>query len=230
LAAPAPELKAQPSHRPEAIVKRELKRQKTLAAKKAKEPSPDPADVLVRTEICPIKGFTCWSECPVPINVLLLRETYADGHLDLWALMTTADIAQPSQPKEHYQLRTKIEERHRVLKCFYDLSDFCSRSFNVIAAQVVFILLSYTLRQWQLWKLLQQESSGLTPTLLQHRLNIHSQYVVIYHDHAYAQMPLVTFSRELLEMEPAARAKALVKVRLLEESMLTPLNNVRPPP
>jgi hypothetical protein len=43
-----------------------------------------------------------------------------------------------------------IEERHRQLKCFYDLSDFRSRSFNAIAAQVVLILLTYTLRQWQI--------------------------------------------------------------------------------
>ena len=31
------------------------------------------------------------------------------------------------------------------------------RAFNVIVAQVVFILLSYTLRQWQLWKLEQEK-------------------------------------------------------------------------
>jgi hypothetical protein len=54
--------------------------------------------------------------------------------------------------------------------------------------------------------------------------------VVIYHEHAYAQMPLVTFSRELLEMAPAARAKALIKIRRLEESLLTLLDRVRVSP
>ena len=38
--------------------------------------------------------------------------------------------------------------------------------------------------------------------------------MIIYYEHAYTQMPLVTFSRELLEMAPAARAKALIKIRL----------------
>jgi len=225
-----PERKVTPSHRPEVIVQRELKRQKTLAAKKAKEPPPDPAKVLVGTEICPIKGFTSWTECTVPIHVLLLRETYADGHQNQWALMDTADFTDPHQPKEHYDLRVKIEERHRILKCFHDLSDFSSRCFNVIAAQVVFILLSYTLRQWQLWKLHQEELAGRTPGFLERRLNLHKQYVVIYHEHAYTQMPLVSFSRELLEMEPAAQAKALAKFRRLEESLLTPLDNIRAPP
>jgi hypothetical protein len=227
--APAPPPQPPPSHRPEAIVRRELKRQKTLAANKAKEPPPDPATVLVRTELCPIKNFRSWSECGVPIHVLLLRETYADGHQDQWALMDTADFAHPQKPKEDYDLRTKIEERHRLLKCFHDLSDFRSRSFNVIVAQVVFILLSYTLRQWQLWKAQQQELAGKTPGLVQRQLNIHTQYVVIYHQNAYTQMPLVTFTRELLEMEATARAKALVKVRHLEQSFLTPLENLRPP-
>ena len=230
LAAPVPEPKLPPSHRPEAIVRRELKRQKTLALNKAKEPPPDPATVLVRTEICLIKGFTSWSECGVPINVLLQRETYADGHRDEWALMDTSDFTDPRQPRQQYQLRSKIEERHRVLKCFHDLSDFHSRRLNVIVAQVVFILLSYTLRQWQLWKFLQEELAGQTPGLMSRQLKIHTQYVVIYHQNAYTRMPLVTFTRELLEMKAEARAKALLKVRQLEQSFLTPLENLRAPP
>lgn len=219
-----------PPHRPEVIVRRERKRQKTLAAQKAQDPAPDPAKVLVGTEICPIKGFTSWTDCAVPLNVLLLRETYADGHQDQWGLMTTANFSPPEQPKQEYELRVKIEERHRTLKCFHDLSDFTSRSFNVIAAQVVFILLSYTLRQWQLWKLLQEELADRSPGRISRQLNLHQQYVVIYHEQAYTQMPLVSFSRELLEMEPSAQAKALAKLRHLEASFLMPQDNVRGPP
>ena len=150
---------APPPNRPEVIVRRERKRQKTLAAQAAKQPPPPPEETLLRTELCPVKGCTSWTECKVPMNVLLLRERYADGHQDQWALMTTADFAHPARPKEQYQWRATIEERHRLLKCFYDLSDFHSRSLSVITAQVVFILLSYTLRQWQLWRL-RQDASG----------------------------------------------------------------------
>jgi hypothetical protein len=220
--------KAIPANRPESIIRRELKRQKTVAARKAKAPPPDPAEVLVRTEVCPIQGFTSWSDCDVPINVLLIRETYADGHQDRWALMDTRRAA--VQSKDQYGLRTKIEERHRLLKCFHDLSDFHSRCFNVIAAQVVFILLSYTLRQWQLWKARQEDLAGKTPGMLGRQLNMHSEYVVIYHQNAYTRMPLLTFSRELLELSDEARAKALKKLRRLEESFLIPLENLRAPP
>jgi hypothetical protein len=230
LAPPAPVPKPSPPGRPEGLVRREGKRQQTLAAKKAQAPAPDPADVRVRTEICPIKGFTSWTECGVPIHVLLLREWYADGHQSQWALMSTADFANPRQPKDQYDWRAKIEERHRLLKCFYDLSDFRSGAFNVVAAQVVFILLSYTLRQWQLWRLRQEDLAGQTPGFLERQLNRRKDYVVIYHEQAYTQMPLLSFSRELLEMSPEAQAKALLKLQQLEQSLLRPLEHLRAPP
>ncbi len=226
---PKPEPKPIPENRPEAIVRRESKRQKTLAERKAQEPPPDPAKILIRTEVCAIEGFSSWSECTVPINVVLSRETYGDGHQDQWALMDTRPINDPVKPREQYGLRVMIEERHRILKCFHDLSDFSSRCFNVIVAQVVFILLSYTLRQWQLWKLEQEKLAGKTPGFLERELSAHSQFVVIYYEHAYAQMPLVSFTRELLELAPEAQAKALVKVRHLEQSLLSPLPHLRAP-
>ena len=65
--------------RPEIIVRREAKRQATLNAKR---PAPDPAQVLEQREYCWIEGFNSWSEAQVPIHVLLMRERYADGHVD----------------------------------------------------------------------------------------------------------------------------------------------------
>jgi hypothetical protein len=120
--------------------------------------------------------------------------------------MTTADFADPARPKEQSQLRATIEERRRLLKCFHDLTDFHSRSFPVIAAQVVFVLLSYALRQWHLWRLRQEEElAGKTPGRIRQQPNIHRQHVVIHHQHAYAQTPLVTFTREVLELELGLR-------------------------
>jgi len=229
LPSPAPPSPSPAPQRPEPIVRRERKRQQTLLQNKASLPPPDPAEVLVQTQSCAIKGFTSWTQASVPLHVLLLRDRYADGHTGEWALMTTWDFIPATQPLQRYQLRTQIEERHRLLKCFHDLSDFWSQGFNVIVAQVVFILLSYTLRQWQLWKQRQEQLAGRTPEQMRRRLNLRKEYVVIYHQNAYTQMPLVTFTRELLELAPEARAKALEKVRRLEQSFLVPLEKLRPP-
>jgi hypothetical protein len=199
-----------------------------LARNKAQEPPPDPATVLTARELCPIKGFQ-WAQASVPLHVVVMRETYADGHQDGWALLTTEDFANPQRPPQDYGRRTTIEERHRQLKCFYDLTDFHSRTFNAIAAQVVFVLLSHTLRQWQLWKSFQEALCGRHPQLIQRQLNLREHYVIICHRHAYVQLPLVTFTREVLELEARARAKALAKIRRLEQSFLNPMQNPRPP-
>lgn len=218
VAAPAPP----DPQRPEVIVRREAKRQATLEAKR---PAPDPSQVLQEREGCWIEGFNSWSEARVPIHVLLLRERYADGQVEEWGLLTTRKYGEIQKPREDYGLRVKIEERHRMLKCFYDLSGFRSRHFNCIAAQVVFVLLSYTLRQWQLWKLDLEELAGATPGLMHRRLNLRKEYVVIYLGHAYTRMPLVRFTREVLELEPKARAKALAKTRKLQASLLAPMQD-----
>jgi hypothetical protein len=106
----------------------------------------------------------------------------------------------------------------------YDLTDFRSRSRNAIAAQVVMILLSYTLRQWQLWQMLQEQLADRTPETLRFRLALCREYIVIYHRNAYTQMPLVRFSRELLQLDEAARQKALSRVQHLEAAMLEPVD------
>jgi len=53
--------------------------------------------------------------------------------------------------------------------------------------------------------------------------------LIIYHQNAYTQMPLLSFSRELLEFKADAHAKALKKIIQLEPSMLQPFENLRPP-
>jgi len=221
-AAPAPA-----PQRPEGIVRREAKRQKTLAEGRAQQPPPPPRP---RQEACAIEGFTSWSSARVPLEVVLIRTAGSDDPDECWALLTTASAVPSARLVERYRLRPEIEERHRQIKCFYDLSDFRSRSFNAVTAQMVFILLAYTLRQWQLWTLQQTVWAGLSPTQLQQRLAIHTQWIVIYYQLAYVQLPLATFTREVLELQETARVKVLAKVRELEQRLLTPVTPLRPRP
>ena len=219
---------APPVKRPLVLEQREQKRQRTWTARRAHAPPPDPATRRVRRELCPIKGFQ-GAEVRVPLHGVVLRETYADGHPEGWALMTTEDFADPQQLPRDYARRPTIEERHRQFKCFYDLTDFPSRTFNAVAAQVVFVLLSYTLRQWQLWQSQQEERAGVSPARLQPQLNRREPSVVIDHRHAEAQWPVVSFTRAVLELSPAARRKARLQIPRLAKSLLTPRQHLRPP-
>jgi hypothetical protein len=166
----------------------------------------------------------------VPLQVALSRQQGSKDPKDAWALATTHPDVSAPRMLELYRLRPRIEERHRLLKCFYDLTGFRSRSLNAITSQVMFVLLAYTLRQWQLWRMRQTQWAGLSPETIASKLEIHTQWVVIHHNMAYVQLPLVTFTRELLELGPEARAKALVKVRILEQSLLAPVTPLRPRP
>lgn len=218
-----------PVARPERVRRREAKRQKTLAERKAALPPPPAAERYTHTDYCWIKGFSSWTAATVPIAVVCLRDHYADGHHDDWALMSTAQSAQPLPLVRLYRKRSAIEERHRQLKCFYDLSDFRSRSFNAIAAQVVMVLLTYTLRQWQLWKFLEENLAHLTPEGLAAQLRLLQQWIVIYFEQAYTQLPVVSFTREAIQLEGEARQKALRKLVLLETILLSAIPNPRPP-
>jgi len=214
--------------RPELLRRREAKRQKTLAQRKQALPPPPPEERYTHSEYCWIGGFGSWTAATVPISVVCLRDQYADGHHEDWALMSTSLAAEPMRLLGYYRKRPAIEERHRQLKCFYDLSDFRSRSFNAIAAQVVMVLLTYTLRQWQLWKFLEEALANLTPEGLAQQLKLMQQWVVIYLGLAYTQLPVVSFTREAIQLEGAARDKALHKLELLEQALLTPVPNPRP--
>ena len=127
VAAPVPQ-------RPEKLVRREAQRQKTLALRRAQAPAPAPRP---RQEACAIEGFTSWSSCSVPLEVVLIRTAGSQNPEDRWALLTTASKVAPARLIQRYGLRPGIEERHRQLKCFYDLSDFRSRSLNADRKSVV---------------------------------------------------------------------------------------------
>ena len=217
-----------PPARPECLRRREAKRQKTLAQRKQALPPPPAQERYTHSEYCWIGGFRSWTAATVPIAVVCLRDHYADGHHEAWALMSTYPGQEPLRLLGYYRRRPAIEERHRQLKCFYDLSDFRSRSFNAIAAQVVLVLLTYTLRQWQLWKFLEEALARLTPECLAAQLRLMQQWIVIYWGLAYTQLPVVSFTREALQLEGAARDKALRKLELLERTLLTPVPNPRP--
>ena len=217
-----------PPSRPEALRRREAKRQQTLGQRKEALPPPPLEERYTHSDYCWIGGFRSWTAATVPISAVCLRDHYADGQHKDWALMSTYLAREPMRLLDYYRKRTVIEERHRQLKCFYDLSDFRSRSFNAIAAQVVMVLLTYTLRQWQLWKFLEEALANLTPERLAQQLRLMQQWIVIYLGLTYTQLPVVSFTREAIQLEGAARDKALRKLEVLEQALLTPIPNPRP--
>jgi len=220
-----------PLHRPERIRKREEARQKTLALKKAQAASvaAPPSTVRVRSEVAAVHGLETFSTCPVALDALVNREVYGDGHVDYWVLLDTAPIRDSSRTRQEYGLRETIEERHRQVKCFSDLESFTSRAFNLIANQVVFVLLTYSLLQWYLLRIGRKELNPKTRTRTLELLRPALTVILIYYQNYVALLTPLQHQELVLTLSEPARKKILAKTRRLRRSLAQALNHARPP-
>jgi hypothetical protein len=229
---PVTSVKPIPVHRPEWLQKREEARQRTLARKKAQVPPPDPPDpskVRVRAQIAAVSRVETFFSCPVPLDVLVNREIYADGHVDYWMLLDTAPIRDPAHTRQEYGLRPAIEERHRQLKCFSDLESFPSRAFPLVVNQVVFVLLTYSLLQWFLLRIGRKELNPKTQARALDLLRPTLTVIVIYYQNYMAFLTPLEHQELVLTLEEPARKKILAKTRRLRRSLAHALNHARPP-
>ena len=229
----SPPAKPVPVHRPQSISKREEARQRTLAQHKAQAAADAKATVSsstpVRSEVAALAAVRTFTSCPVPLDVIINKEIYADSHEDYWMLLSTATVTDPVLGRQDYALRTTIEERHRQLKCFSDLEGFSSRSFNLVVNQVVFILLTYSLLQWYLQRLDRQELNPKTRPRTLDLLGPTITNILIYYKDYVAFLSPLQHQELVLTLEEEARKKILAKTRALRRSLANQLSNPRPP-
>ncbi len=116
-------------------------------------------------------------------------------------------------------LRSAIEERHRQLKCFQDLTAFRSRAFSLVVHQVVFTLLTYGLLQWQLHRQERAELNRKTlPRVRDHLLPGREQIMIFYNDR-FAIVDKYEYTELLLTLQDGPRQKILEKTRQLRRMM-----------
>jgi hypothetical protein len=229
----SPSAKPFPLHRPESIRKREEARQRTLAQRKAQAAADTtvvaPSPSLIRSEVAAVAAVKTFTSCPVPLDVIVNKEVYGDGSEDYWMLLSTAPVDDPVLGRQDYSPRTAIEERHRQLKCYSDLEGFSSRSFNLIANQVVFVLLTYSLLQWYLLRSGREELNRQTRPRTLDMLRPVITTIVIYHKDYAAFLSPLEHQELVLTLNKEARKKILAKTRALRRSLAHQLYNPRPP-
>jgi hypothetical protein len=209
------------------IVKRELKRQQTLAARKG---IPAPAALpQPRTLLGLARGLTSWSDCPVPLTAVINRETDKQGEIRDWVLVTTAAHWSAEHTRATYKLRSAIEERHRQYKCFWDVARLTSRKFSLITAQVLFTLLAYTLLEAHLHLKRRDEMNRRTRDRLLQTLGPTVQVVALYYQQRFCLLLLPEFAEILLTIEGEPREKLLKKMRQIKRDVYNLLQNARPP-
>lgn len=217
---------------PPRVRKRELKRQETLEKEKKKLPPLPPEKIRVRSEVAGIEGFRSLESCRVPLNVLINRDVYQDGHQDLWMLLDTKpldDKKAPQERRQEYTIRVEIEEGHRQLKCFWDLTQFTSRSFSLVMNQIVFVCLAYNLLQIYLKSLDRKALNRKTRPGVLNQLLPTNSVVIIYCQNRFATLSTLEYTEILLTLSEIARKKILEKTRRLRKALSKELQLARPP-
>ena len=225
---PVAETKDSSRSKPQAIVKREKKRKQTLEQLKAQKPSPPPEETIIKREAASIGEFRSWSSCTVPLSVVANRETYADGHQKTWLLIDTKEVENPTEASEEYHLRITIEERHRQLKCFIDLTKFTSRAFSMVINQVVFIMLSYNLLQLYLLRQGRKELNNETLPHIRQQLLPSDNHIIVYFENYYGLFAPLEFTEIIASLEDEPRKKIVDKCRRLRREMKEVMTNPRP--
>jgi len=236
---PYEEPKAEPAPvkvRPAAIEKREAARQRTLALRKGRRRRQATAEPVkperprTASFVGALEKTYTWQECPVPLNAVINREVNAEGKEDLWVLVTTRLWKQSRDVRTLYGLRTAIEERHRQIKCFWDLTGFKSRNFELILNQVIFLALTYTLLQVHLYLRQRAELNRVTRPRLLQMLTPTVAVIIVYYQRRFARLTIGEYSQILLSAEGVAKQKLSARIKRLNEGLPPDLLNPRPPP
>jgi hypothetical protein len=211
----------QPTH--PTAAKRETKRQQTLQEKRAKQEEltpPDPSKVRTQTLIARFPELRSWEQCSVPLTGVYSRDVFEDGHETSWLLVTTNAHWSAHEVRNLYRLRTDIEERHRQVKCFWDLTRFRSTAWSLVVNQTVFVSLTYSLLQLHLLKQ-GHESLNRRTVETTRRLLPDGDRVVVYRQQCFAFFTLLEHTEEVLKLEGKARRRALQKTRELRQTSPT---------
>jgi hypothetical protein len=226
---PVRETTESPRPRPESIIKREKKRQEILEQLKEHKLSPPLEETIVKREAASIGEFRSWPSCTVPLSVVANRETSADSHQETWLLIDTKEVEDPTEASENYHLRTTIEERHRQLKCFIDLTHFTSRAFSMVVNQVVFIMLSYNLLQLYLLRQGRKELNKKTQPRIRQQLLPADNHIIVYFENYYGLFAPLEFTEIIATLGEEARKKVAEKSRRLRRELNGVMRNPRPP-
>jgi hypothetical protein len=126
--------------------------------------------------------------------------------------MTTDPTGDAAAPVDRYALRTAIEERHRHIKCFWNIADFPSTDFALVANQVVFTLMTYSLLQQQLLRKGRRALNKATKSRLLERLVPVAENIMVFTDNYYACFDTYDYTRMVMAVPESARARLAARL------------------
>ena len=193
--------------RPEHIKNREAARQRTLEEQRAAGERP-PVKEPERIIMTRIKNLTSWDSCSVPLDLVVCRDIQAKSFDKAWGIISTAqNEVQAVHAVKRYHIRIHIEERHRHLKCFWDLGKFTSPSFALVTNQIIFTALTYSLLQQQIFRQAKKALNKASKSRMLEELVPVSEHVILYTDNYYAVFDHLEYTDMVLTVPESSRAK-----------------------
>lgn len=199
--------------RPKHIEKREAARQHKLDEQRATGERP-PVKEQEQIMMTRIKDLTSWSSCSVPLDLVLCRDCKDETMDEAWGILSTArDESKAASAATRYHLRIGIEERHRHLKCFWDLAEFTSPSFALVVNQIAFTALTYSLLQQQILRQGRKALNKASKSRMIEELVPASDAVIVYTDQYYAVFDKLDYTDMVLAVPESAREKLRELIR-----------------
>ena len=217
-----------PGPPPPLIQRREAARQRTLATRRAERGEAAPERSPPRW-IARLPRLNTWDTCTVPLDVVVCKNQPQDTLKECWAVLTTSTDEPVEAPVERYDLRVLIEERHRHLKCFWDLAQFTSPDSALVVNQIIFTALTYSLLQQQLLRQGRKALNKASKARLLEELVPVAEHVTVFTDQYYARFSTLEYTELALSVSEPARRKLLALVQKKKRQMRLRLLDYHPP-
>jgi len=137
-----------------------------------------PEGPVPQRALCPLTDLNTWDACTVPLQGLVIRDTYPD-RIQYQCLVTTDLGLSPQQLHQYSRDRWSIEESFMDLTRYWPLDQIGSCRPAVARAQIHFLLLAYGL----LHLFAHETEPAAGPPLLHPRLFPGQQVTAYYGDH-----------------------------------------------
>jgi len=170
---------------------------------------------ILKEEVVTFSDIASWKECSVPINISVKRTTdYKEGDVSYFVLAHTKKYSSAAESFNLYKKRTKIEERHRQLKGWWDLTSFTSTSYSLVLTQVLITLIAYSLMQLYLVRSDMQNLARKTIATIKKREKRGRYVVICYSGSNYGVFDIDEYSFIIMDLPLVYKKRLKKKIRL----------------
>jgi len=175
--------------------------------------------IAKKEEVVTFYDLRSWQNLSVCFHISIKKETdYESGQVSYFVLAHSKKYKYPSEAFDLYAKRTKIEERHRQLKGFWDFAKFSSPAFSLVITQIIFKLAAYSLMQLYLLRQDMKQLANKTISTITKKERAGECVVILYSGSNYAVFNLDEYSFILMGLTTDAKGRLEKEIKAWNKS------------